>query len=236
MVDLLLNQSNFERRMDINMSPRSIFEHELAQLQEQIEEISQMVETAYRDLFEALEIKDKKTVENIVKNDHNVNELKRQIESQCLRLIMKQQPVASDLRTITSVLKMVSDIERIGDNVSDIAELLLRMELKKFADYSTHLDNMVVAAKELFIKAVDVFVNNDCTNAEKVIADDDIVDMLFNKVKNDVIEGLKSEHYNADEYIDIMMIAKYLEKIGDHAVNIAEWQIFKETGDISSIS
>ena len=102
--------------------------------------------------------------------------------------------------------------------------------MNNLAEYSLHLDGMVTATKELFMNAVDAFVNDDPAASRSVIDGDDVIDNLFNKVKNDIIDGLKSEVKSADEYIDILMISKYLEKIGDHAVNVAEWQIFRKTG------
>lgn len=214
------------------MSPRNVFERELEQLLERIAGMSYMVEEAYEKLFAALAEKNREEIVEIMKNDRNINDLNREIEGQCLKLITKQQPIAGDLRIISSVLKMVSDIERVGDHVSDIAELLLRIELQPLSTYSSHLDGMVIATRELFANAVDAFVSNDLKASRQVIAGDDVIDTLFNKVKNDIIEALKSEYTNADEYIDIMMLAKYLEKIGDHAVNVAEWQIFRQTGEI----
>ena len=212
------------------MSPRKTFEQELDKLLEQIEQMSHIVECSYRDLFDALKIKDKTTIERIVKNDRNINNMQREIESQCLMLITKQQPVAGDLRIVSSVLKAVTDIERVGDHVSDMAELILRINMNNLAEYSLHLDGMVTATKELFMNAVEAFVNDDPAASRSVIDGDDVIDNLFNKVKNDIIDGLKSEVKSADEYIDILMISKYLEKIGDHAVNVAEWQIFRKTG------
>lgn len=215
------------------MSPRNVFEKELEGLLDRIAQMSYMVEEAYERLFQALAEKNREAIEEIQKNDRNINNLNREIENQCLKLITKQQPIARDLRIISSVLKMVSDIERVGDHVSDIAELLLRINMQPLSLYSDHLEGMVTATKELFAQAVEAFVNNDLKASRKVITGDDVIDLLFNKVKNDIIRALKAEYSNVDEYIDIMMLTKYLEKIGDHAVNVAEWQIFRETGEIS---
>lgn len=212
------------------MSPRKTFEQELDKLLEQIEQMSHIVECSYKDLFDALKIKDKTAIERILKNDRNINNMQREIESQCLMLITKQQPVAGDLRIVSSVLKAVTDIERVGDHVCDMAELILRINMNELAEYSLHLEGMVTATKELFMNAVEAFVNDDPAASRNVIKGDDVIDNLFNKVKNDIINGLKVEVKNADEYIDILMITKYLEKIGDHAVNVAEWQIFRKTG------
>ncbi len=212
------------------MSPRKTFEQELDKLLEQIEQMSHIVECSYKDLFDAIKIKDKIAIERIVKSDRNINNMQREIESQCLMLITKQQPVAGDLRIVSSVLKAVTDIERVGDHVSDMAELILRINMNQLGEYSLHLEGMVTATKELFMNAVEAFVNDDPAASKSVISGDDVIDNLFNKVKNDIINGLKVEVKNADEYIDILMITKYLEKIGDHAVNVAEWQIFRKTG------
>lgn len=212
------------------MSPRKTFEQELDKLLEQLEQMSHIVECSYKDLFDALKIKDKTAIERIVKSDRNINNMQREIESQCLMIITKQQPVAGDLRIVSSVLKAVTDIERVGDHVSDMAELILRINMNNLAEYSLHLEGMVIATKELFMNAVEAFVNDDPAASKSVISGDDVIDNLFNKVKNDIINGLKVEVKNADEYIDILMITKYLEKIGDHAVNVAEWQIFRKTG------
>lgn len=215
------------------MSPRTIFQQELAELEEQIEEMSQMVVCSYQNLFEALAIKDETAIKRIMKNDRNINDMKRQIEGQCLKLITKQQPVAKDLRVVSAVLKMVTDIERVGDHVSDMAELLLRLNMNPLNQYSAHLEGMVGATKELFVNAIEAFVNDDPAAAKKVIEADDVIDSLFNKVKADVVIALKDEAKNADEYIDIIMLAKYLEKIGDHGVNVGEWQIFRKTGELA---
>ena len=212
------------------MAPREVFERELKELQMQIEEMGRMVQAAYRDLYEAVAIKDKETIISIVKSDKCFYNMKKSIEEQCLKLITKQQPIASDLRMISAVLKIVSDIERVGDHAGDIGELILRIEMKDLEKYSLHLEGMTKVANEIFINAINAFVQSDLEASEQVIKDDDVVDALFNKVKYDIIEGLREESGNEDEYIDMMMLAKYLEKIGDHAVNIAKWQIYKEEG------
>lgn len=212
------------------MAPRDVFERELKELQMQIEEMGRMVQATYRDLYEAIAVKDKETINSIIKSDKCFYNMKKSIEEQCLKLITKQQPIASDLRMISSVLKIVTDIERVGDHAGDIGELMLRIEVKDLKNYSIHLEGMTTAANELFINAINAFVNSDLEASKRVIKDDDIIDELFNKVKYDIIHGLREERGNEDEYIDMMMFAKYLEKIGDHAVNIAKWQIFKKEG------
>lgn len=214
------------------MTPRNVFARELSELETQIEEMSRMVQATYKDLFDAVAVQDEVMIASIIKSDKNFYKMKKQIEEQCLKLITKQQPIATDLRIVSSILKIVTDIERVGDHAGDIGELILRIQMKPLSEYSVHLDGMVMAAIELFANAVDAYVKEDLRASHQVIEDDDIVDGLFNKVKADIIAGLREESKNADEYIDMMMLTKYLEKIGDHAVNIAKWQIFREEGEM----
>lgn len=214
------------------MAPREVFERDMNELQIQIEEMSRMVQATYKDLLDAISIKDEATIKAIIKNEKNFYDMKKRIEEQCLRVIIRQQPIATDLRIVSSILKIVTDIERVGDHAGDIGELILRIQMKPLADYSVHLEGMITAALELYASAINAYVKDDKTSSHQVIKDDDIVDDLFNKVKTDIIAGLREESTNADEYIDMMMLAKYLEKIGDHAVNVAKWQIFKEEGEM----
>jgi len=217
------------------MSPRTTFINELNQLKENVADMATRVEKNYETLFEAYEKKEKATIEKIVAVDKDINRRQREIESECLFLITKQQPIVSDLRAVTASLKVVTDIERIGDHVADIAELLIRMDMKELSAYSAHLNPMIRETRDMLRMAVDAFTGRNREEAQEVIQKDDVVDELFNAVKNDVIESLKKETRDADECVDILMIAKYLEKIGDHAVNICEWEIFKETGNISDM-
>ena len=217
------------------MSPRTTFINELNQLKENVADMATRVEKNYETLFEAYEKKEKAAIEKIVAVDKDINRRQREIESECLFLITKQQPIVSDLRAVTASLKVVTDIERVGDHVADIAELLIRMDMKELAVYSAHLNPMIRETRDMLRMAVDAFTGGNKGEAQEVIQKDDVVDELFNAVKNDVIESLKKETRDADECVDILMIAKYLEKIGDHAVNICEWEIFKETGNISDM-
>jgi phosphate transport system protein len=214
------------------MTTRTIFENELIQLRDDLKRMCFMVEAVYEKLFSAMQLGDRSTIIDISEQDHQVRDMEKQIESRCLSLITKQQPMARDLRMVSASLKVVTDIKRVGDHVVDIAELLLRMNIKDFAAYSGHLDEMVRETKEMFHDSVGAFLKRSKDEAEQVIEKDDVIDELFNTVKRDLIEHLKKDTANADDCIDILMIAKYLEKIGDHAVNVGEWEIFQETGDI----
>lgn len=217
------------------MSPRIIFDNELKLLRENVAQMARKVEESYDELFKALAEQDENKIMELKKNDKAVSKRQREIESQCLFLITKQQPIVGDLRVVTASLKVVTDIERVGDHVSDMAYLLLRLQMKDLSLFSVHVETMIMATREMLHEAVEMFIARDMEAAKRVIREDDIIDECFNKVKYDLIDSLKREVKDADECIDVLMLAKYLEKIGDHAVNIGEWEIFQETGNISDM-
>lgn len=217
------------------MSPRITFENELKVLRGNVSEMAQKVEESYVTLFEALESQSEEVIAKLKNNSKAFSKRQREIESQCLFLITKQQPIVGDLRVVTASLKVVTDIERVGDHVSDMAELLLRLKMKDLSLYSVHVKTMILATREMIHNAVEAFVERNMEGAREVIKSDDVVDECFNKVKKDLIESLKKEVKDADECVDVLMLAKYLEKIGDHAVNICEWEVFQETGNISDM-
>ena len=208
------------------MTPRITFEHELEELKINLEEMGQHVESIYDRLFLAIGAGDKNAIRNIMKDDRVINDMEKHIEARCLTLITKQQPVARDLRVVSAALKVVTDLERVGDQVTDIAEITLRFDDSDVFRYSVHLATMADATKEQLHQAVEAFINRDMESATELIAGDDVIDDLFNKVKSDVIDYLRTGKWPADECIDLLMIAKYLERIGDHATNIAEWVIY----------
>ncbi len=217
------------------MSPRIIFDNELKLLRENVAQMARKVEESYDELFKALAEQDENKIMELKKNDKAVSKRQREIESQCLFLITKQQPIVGDLRVVTASLKVVTDIERVGDHVSDMADLLLRLQMKDLSLFSVHVETMIMATREMLHEAVEMFIARDMEAAKRVIREDGIIDECFNKVKYDLIDSLKREVKDADECIDVLMLAKYLEKIGDHAVNIGEWEIFQETGNISDM-
>ena len=217
------------------MLPRIIFDNELKLLRENVAQMARKVEESYDELFKALAEQDENKIMELKKNDKAVSKRQREIESQCLFLITKQQPIVGDLRVVTASLKVVTDIERVGDHVSDMADLLLRLQMKDLSLFSVHVETMIMATREMLHEAVEMFIARDMEAAKRVIREVDIIDECFNKVKYDLIDSLKREVKDADECIDVLMLAKYLEKIGDHAVNIGEWEIFQETGNISDM-
>ena len=182
---------------------------------------------AVRKAQAALERGDVAAAKNIVEGDENVNRFEKEIEQRALRIIIKYQPVANDLRDVTGALKMITDIERIGDQAADIASVFLKIgEAVRDDDLSA----MFAHVADMATAAVNAFVNGDRKLAEKTIALDDRSDEMFASIKDKMCERLKSRPEEAEKIIYIMMIAKYLERIGDHAVNICEWAVFVKTG------
>lgn len=218
------------------MAPRMIFEQELELLKSKVREMSERAENSYDRLVEAVEKRDEEELTTLLDNDRQMIDMQRSIEAKCLVLLTKQQPVAGDLRLVSASLKVVTDIERIGDHVSDIAELYLRMSPDKAdKEYEEMLSDMMQVAKTMLREAVEAFVQNSEKAAQDVIDRDDIVDDMFNKVKQKMMDAIREQSLDADKVVDYLMVAKYLEKIGDHAVNIGEWALFRRTGDMQGV-
>lgn len=215
------------------MTVRAAFEYQLKILNENLTEMGHLVENSIDNIFKALENQDRVLAKEIMESDHLVNELEKTIESQCLSLITRQQPVAGDLRLVSAALKVVTDIERIGDHAADIGEILLRFEHGDFYHVSGKIPSMLEAAKNMVHQSVDAFINRDVIRARHVMESDDAVDNLFNDVKREIISFLQQGNISPDLCVDVLMIAKYLERIGDHAVNIGEWTIFQKSGPIA---
>lgn len=167
--------------------------------------------------------------DQVYKTDKEIDQKERDIESLCMRLLLQQQPVAKDLRLISSALKMISDMERIGDQASDIAEIAGFIKDRKVQS-NLHIRDMAEATIKMVTESVDSFVKKDLKIAQEVIRYDDVVDDLFTKVKEELISLIKEDNSDGEFCIDLLMIAKYFERIGDHATNIAEWVEFSITG------
>ena len=157
--------------------------------------------------------------------------MEREIERLCMRLLLMQQPVASDLRSVSSDLKIISDLERIGDQAYDIAEIAKHLKYSEFAG-KVHIQDMAAAAIHMVTDSVEAFVKQDLELAQNVLKEDDTVDQLFNKVRVDLIHIIQEKQEDDVEMVlDLLMIAKYLERIGDHAENVAEWVVYLLTGE-----
>lgn len=218
------------------MSPRILFEQELELLKSKVTEMGERAEISYDRLVYAVKANDRETLKQLLDNDRQMMDMQRSIEAKCLTLLTKQQPVARDLRLVSSALKVVTDIERVGDHVSDISELYLRLDdFCAEGEYERILAEMMEEAKEMLHEAVEAFVNGDEQAAKDVIAHDDVVDEQFNVMKEKMMHAIIHQDLDADKVVDYLMVAKYLEKIGDHAVNIGEWAIFRVTGDMQGV-
>ena len=217
------------------MSPRKLFEQELEELRQDVLQMADWVEDGYDCLFDTLKKKDAETMKRFVRHDRVIGDMQRNIESKCLSLLTRQTPVARDLRTVSAALKVVTDLERCGNHLSDMAELFTRMGMEELEGYSETFAIMIAETKEILKQASEAFVNRDMKLGEEAVSRDDMIDDCFNKVKDDLVEKLKKDTADADGCVDALMVAKYLEKIADHAVNIGQWEIFQETGVIDEI-
>ncbi len=195
-----------------------------------------MVQTVIGNSFRALCSHDTELAREIMKGDRLIDNMERKIESHCLELMLKQQPVARDLRHISMALKVVTDLERMGDQAADIAELSLRLESAEVTGISRHLPAMVTQVQAMVNDAIQAFVSRDTEMAEQFEKRDDIIDAFFDKVKEEVIAFLKQEGEKSDAAVDLLMVAKYLERIADHAVNICEWTEFSDTGAVGDVT
>lgn len=210
---------------------RNRFEKELETLNLELIKMGSLIENSIEASAKSLIDQDLSLVKRVNEYEIEIDEMEKTIESHCLRLLLQQQPVASDLRIISTALKMITDMERIGDNAEDIAEIAAYLANQKFIKELVHIPQMAEATIDMVRKSIDAFVNKDKELAMEVCAADDIVDDLFDVIKNELIEMIHKDKENGEQAIDLLMIAKYFERIGDHAQNIAEWVIFSITGE-----
>ena len=209
---------------------RTRFDEQLSQLNADLIDMGTMIEYAIESSANALISLDGELAKKIVAFDHDVDRKERDIESLCLKLILHQQPIARDLRLISAALKMITDMERIGDQASDIAEIVTMMVRDNPPRIPGHFQDMARATTGMVRSAIDAFVTRDLELARRVIERDDVVDGLFNDVRGDLIDLLARSPERGGQALDLLMIAKYFERIGDHATNIAEWVEFAITG------
>ena len=211
--------------------PRTNFKKQLEQLNDQMITMGSMIENAIETAIAALVSQDTERAEEAIAYDMEVDALERNIEQLCYKLLLMQQPVASDLRLVSATMKMITDMERIGDHAADISELTLLMAGKPYIREITDIEQMAKETTVMVTNSVDAYVNRDLDLARKVIQMDDEVDELFNKVKSEIIGEIRTGGDDGEQTTDLLMAAKYFERIGDHATNIAEWVIFSLTGE-----
>lgn len=209
---------------------RNRFDRELDSLNNELIEMGALVENAIENATQALINRDGERARAAIQYDMPVDEKEKDIERRCLRLLLQQQPVATDLRLISTALKMITDMERIGDQAADISEITLRLLNEQDLKHLEHIQQMAQATIRMVRESIDAFVNRDLALAQAVEDYDDVVDDLFTHVKNDLIELIRVDANYGEQAVDLLMIAKYFERIGDHATNIAEWVEFSLTG------
>ena len=208
---------------------RSRFDEQLALLNRELIEMGSLCEEVIALVSRALTEGDRELAAKVAPLDEEIDQKERAIESLCLKLLLQQQPVARDLRQISAALKMITDMERIGDQADDISEIIIYLD-GRTAEHDDLLRSMARATIKMVTESVDAYVKHDTILAEKVIADDDTVDDYFEQVKRALIGKIAANPDDGEYALDLLMIAKYFERIGDHAVNIAEWVIFSITG------
>lgn len=201
---------------------RNVYNEQLRMLHQNMTEMGAQCETAVSLAVQAVTLGSEELAARVFEVDAGIDKMERDIESLCLKLLLKQQPVASDLRDISSALKMISDLERIGDQASDIADLY-RYTSGAVDKTSADLREMAQESVKMVNESIDAFVRRDLVMAREVIAYDDVVDRWFERIKTDLIAAISADNTKGEYYLDLLMVAKYLERIGDHATNIAEW-------------
>ena len=212
------------------MSVRKLFEEELSGLKTELVEMCRLTEQMINNAITALVNRDRELGKSVGLADKRVDEYEMDIEKRCMKILLRQQPVAKDFREVSTALKMITDIERFGDQASDIGDLVYTMPGERYIKKLEHITAMGNLAEKMVRESVDSFISNNEALANEVIALDDEMDDLFLTVKKELIELIKKDGANGDQAIELMMVAKYLERIGDHAVNVAEWTKYNETG------
>lgn len=212
------------------MNTRQAFDVELKELSDSLIRMGAAAANAVDMALTALNTGDRTLARQVVSDDNQIDEMERSIEQRCLRLLLKQQPVAADLRKISTAIKMITDIERIGDAAADIAEISLHLDAPAFPEITVDVMAMANAARGMASDAINAYVKEDLELARKTRERDDIVDDYFLKIRAILGEKMRADANIMDAAMDYLMIIKYLERVGDHAENICEWVEFYKTG------
>lgn len=205
---------------------RNKFDEQLAELNKEMIKMGIMIEQSIAKAVDAISNKDIDLAKKIVENDTEVDHEQKKIENICFNLLIQQQPVARDLRTITAAMKMVTDMERIGDHAADISEMTIEMKKENPLQNFDHIRKMALETVVMLNDSIEAYVERDKDKANVVIKQDKVVDELFCKAKKDIIELILNDSKEGEDAMDLLMVAKYFERIGDHATNIAEWVIY----------
>ena len=214
---------------------RNRFDRQLEQLNNELIEMGNLIEQAIQTSVNALVRKDVQAAKEAIAFDQEVDRQERDIEALCMKLLLQQQPVARDLRLISAALKMITDMERIGDQASDISEITIALADEPYVKDLTLIPQMAMETTLMVTHSVEAFVQKDLKLAQSVIDNDDVVDDLFSEIKSTLIELIRTNAEHSEQATDFLMVAKYFERIGDHATNIAEWVIYSITGQHESV-
>ena len=209
---------------------RNRFDEQLEGLNTSLIEMGALIESAIAEATRALEQHDADAARRVIEHDDAIDDKEKEIETRCLSLLLSQQPVARDLRQVSTALKMITDMERIGDHASDISEICVALAGEDYIKKLEHIPLMAEETSRMVTESIRAFVNRDADLAREVIKRDDVVDQCFLSVRKDLIALVQAGADNGEQAFDLLQIAKYYERIGDHAVNIAEWVIFSLTG------
>lgn len=212
------------------MTTRKVFDAQLESLKQDVVSMCRLTEFMIKTAVNSLIEQDKQLALSVRAKDRQVDDLEMDIERKCMHLLLTQQPMAKDFRIVSSCLKIITDIERFGDQASDIGDLAATITEQKYIKELTHIPQMGILACEMAHESINSFIRGDMQLADKVIKMDDEVDELFVTIKAELIDLMRKNSENADQAIIFMMITKYLERIGDHAVNVCEWTKYNETG------
>ena len=215
---------------------RNRFDRQLSPLNDELIEMGSMIEKSIETAIKALVNQDVDLARHAIEADEEIDRQERIIEDLCLKLLLQQQPVAKDLRLISSALKMITDMERIGDHASDISEITIALADQPYIKKLEHIQQMAKETMIMLVGSIEAFVDKDLEKANEVIKRDDVVDDLFDKVKKELIQMIHENADKGEQAADLLMVAKYMERIGDHATNISEWVIFSITGEHKSMN
>lgn len=205
---------------------RSRFDRQLAELNREMIEMGNSIVRCITMAINALSNCDEALARTIMEGDIEIDHRQKRIESICFNLLIQQQPVARDLRTVTAAMKMVTDMERVGDHAADISEMTILMGKNSRIKQFEHIQRMAAETVLMLNHSIEAYVNKDAKQANEVIQQDDVVDALFDEAKKDIIRLISENPGEGEEAADLLMVAKYFERIGDHATNLAEWVIY----------
>ena len=213
---------------------RKTFDAELQELGAEMIDMAAAAEDVIDAVISSLTSSNPDSAKTAIEMTRHMDQMEREIENRCLRLLLQQQPVARDLRTISAALKMVTDLQRIGDQCANIAEISLLLQKREGGETMEHIRTMSQKAGIMVKRSIFAYANRDVEAARAVVDMDDEVDQLFQTIKGELVDLIVRNRQEADQTIDLIIIAKYLERIADHAVNIAQWAVYCVTGELAS--